>query len=301
MNTEATPQPITVSSLICHRDVSMALKCLSSLLANCHEPIQLQLHDDGSLQDEDIELLSQQLQSPVIIRKQTADEQMAQVLSKYPAAWKFRQDHVLAKKLLDCMQFGENELFAYCDTDIYFFRPFFNPFVLPDDETYALFLKDNIHPYSIRARDFFTASDIQIVQHVNAGMLCFQRSFYDLDLIEWFLTKSILHSKPYLVEQTLWALLGQKASCRLWEPSQLVFMDASVKLTKTVVAGHFVSPSRHLLEQYTKAGSLHLNDAPTQIKTIPSKLCRPLDYAWMAAKSEIMRKIEATKPQRAQQ
>ncbi len=274
----------------------MALKCLGSLLKHSQEPIRFLLHDDGSLQDKDIALLSQHLCSPRIIAKREADKQMAEVLDKYPATLKFRQTDVLAKKLLDCVHFSSGDLFAYYDTDIYFFRPIHNPFVLPNEETGALFLKDDIHPYSIRLRDFAAATDIAIPQFINTGMICFRRSLYDLDFIEWQLRKKIMHSKPYFVEQTVWGLLGQRAMCRLWEPSQIVFMTPSARITRSAVAGHFVTPSRHLLEFFVETNDMLHHNVPVQVQTMSSKLCRPVDLAWLAAKSEAKRLLSVKVP-----
>lgn len=289
-------QSIIVSSLICHRDVPMALKCLDSLLKNSHEPISLILHDDGTLQESDFEILKNTLSSPKIIGIEESEERMLQTLKTYPNARQFRQTNIFAKKLLDCISFNPSEIFAYCDTDIYFFRPFLNLYALPDSNTNALFLRDPIHPYSIRLRDFMTASDIQATQHVNAGMVCFRKSQYDLDLIEWLLSKDILHSKPYFIEQTLWALMGQKVNCRLWDPKQLVFITPDVTVTDNTVAGHFVSPSRHLLGEYTERTYSTQSDAPVQIRTIPSKKCLPLDLAWVATKTEIINRLRKARP-----
>lgn len=296
MNNENTLSLITVSSLICHRDVPMALKCLGSLLRHCQNPIQFVLHDDGSLQEEDIELLSNTLHSPRIIGISDSNERMERVLQSYPHALEFRRTNLFAKKIFDCISYNTSDIFAYCDTDVFFFKPFFDLFVLPDNGTHALFLRDIVHPYSIKLRDYVTAPDIRLVQHVNAGMVCFRRTHYDLDFLEWLLSKKMMHSKPYLTEQTLWAMLGDKVSCRLWDSSQIVHMTSSTKITTSVVAGHFVSPVRHLLKQYIETDEATsrdnlVTDDPVQVRTVLSKLCHPVDIAWMLAKSEIGRRL----------
>ena len=52
---------LEVHNLACHRDVSMALICLKSLLATSQEKLQLIIHDDGSLTDEDQALIRREL------------------------------------------------------------------------------------------------------------------------------------------------------------------------------------------------------------------------------------------------
>ena len=42
-----------VSSLVCHSHVRMAIDCLGSLQRLCISPLQFQIHDDGTLTDDD--------------------------------------------------------------------------------------------------------------------------------------------------------------------------------------------------------------------------------------------------------
>ncbi len=198
MISETKSQHINVSSLICHRDMSMALICLGSLLEYSQEPIHLILHDDGSLQEEDIAVLREVLRSPTIIQKQEADEQMAEVLSKYPAAFQFRQNDVLAKKLLDCVHFNDSEVFAYCDTDILFFRPFNGLFAFPSSMVNALMMFDLTSSYCMRSWQMIQYPLLQVPQNPNSGLLYYRRSCYDLDFIEWFLSRKIFAAFPIL-------------------------------------------------------------------------------------------------------
>ena len=46
-------------SLVCHRDVDMAISCLGSMLRFSHDPLDIVLHEDGSLTQPDVDRLKQ--------------------------------------------------------------------------------------------------------------------------------------------------------------------------------------------------------------------------------------------------
>ena len=48
-----SPSRVNVRTLLCHRDVDLALHCLGSLATCCVDPIALAIHEDGSLTADD--------------------------------------------------------------------------------------------------------------------------------------------------------------------------------------------------------------------------------------------------------
>lgn len=50
-----------VHGLICHRNVSTGILCYKSLVQKSQEKLELILHDDGSLTEEDIAILQSSL------------------------------------------------------------------------------------------------------------------------------------------------------------------------------------------------------------------------------------------------
>src|SRR5262245_23142393 len=109
---------LSVRSLLGHRGVDLALQCLGSLIERSVDPLQLILHDDGTLTAEDCDRLAAGLRQPLIVRKTDATEQVLPRLARYPACAQFRQTNVLGLKLLDVPLLG-GDTFAYCDTDVF--------------------------------------------------------------------------------------------------------------------------------------------------------------------------------------
>jgi hypothetical protein len=71
---------LEVHNLVCHRDVSMALICLKSLLATSQEKLQLVIHDDGYLTDEDEALIRDELPKALLLSRHQADCGLARPL-----------------------------------------------------------------------------------------------------------------------------------------------------------------------------------------------------------------------------
>ena len=288
-------KPVVVSSLICHSDIPMALTCFGSLVEYSQDPISFVLHDDGSLQDKDVEMLSQSFSSLTIVRRDEADELMAEMLRDYPATLKFRKQDFLAKKLLDCIHFNKSETFAYCDTDILFMRPFSGLFVLPSPNVHALMMGDISNSYCMRSWQLLRHSELQVPQFANAGLLCFRHSHYDLDFIEWFLSHEELRRIPYFVEQTAWALLSWRASCRLWDPRQIAFMTPSFVPGEQFVAGHFVKTYRSLMQNYIDIKNVSTYSNVTKVDSVAAKRCNPLDYALCEVRRPLRRALQRQK------
>ncbi len=75
---------LEVHNLVCHRDISIALTCLTSLLATSQEKLQIFVHDDGSLTDEDQTLIRAQLPNSTLMSRDQADRELAIVLDRLP-------------------------------------------------------------------------------------------------------------------------------------------------------------------------------------------------------------------------
>ena len=62
----------------------MALICLKSLLATSQEELQLVVHDDGSLTDEDQALIRDELPKALVVSRDQADGELARPLEAFP-------------------------------------------------------------------------------------------------------------------------------------------------------------------------------------------------------------------------
>lgn len=274
-----TALPVTVHGLVCHDHVNMAYASFSSLLKFSVQPLQAMIHDDGSLTAADIEQLNR-LPNTIVLTRAEADERMNPLLKNYPHCYKIRYEHPMFLKLLDTALLSQSD-FAYCDTDIMFFRPFDGLFRWSDTDTSAIFMMDYLEAYSVFPWHLIGTNKLELPSKVNAGLMFIRKSAYDLDFVEWFLSKRSFRSKPvHKMEQTCWAALGYRIGCRLWNPEQVVLMRHDTLLNDQMVAGHFVKEVRYRLNEFLPQTKLNLEGTSSAIlKTIPSEKCDILGLA----------------------
>ncbi len=288
---QASPPVQEVHSLICHRDVDMALMCLSSLHTFSQEPLRSVLHDDGSLTPEDVAKLQQGLPGVTIISRAEADELLASLLRNYPYCTNFRCASVLGLKLFDVVLLGQGNM-AYCDTDILFFRPFSRLFQLPDNQTSIIFMHDYQDSYSLKP---WQLGDLKLLSRVNAGLVFLQKTAYDLDFIEHLLIDNeprftYTGHRGWWQEQTCWSALGVRIGARMWDARQIPVLQTSSKFTKDLVGGHFVSLVRHRIDEFrTHAQTINPQAVPVPIRTVPSRPYNLLNWAQVRATRRIER------------
>jgi len=267
------PSPLVVRSLICHRDVNMAITCLGSLLRFSAEPIALILHEDGSLTLDDREKLSSALNQPTILSRREADEQMEERLRHHPVARQYRREQVFGLKLLDIALLSQTDI-AYCDTDILFFKPFSNLFQFPDAKTGAIFMLDFQEAYSIPIRHLIDQRTFGLASRVNAGLMSIRKDAYDLDFIEWFLKQPQFRMIMGWHEQTCWAALGNRIGAASWDSEQIAMIQPQTVYNDAIVAGHFTTPFRSLLPKFvTYLSTVSPQQEPIGITKNPARSC----------------------------
>lgn len=284
---------VEVATLLGHAHVEMALSCLGSLLRYSAEPLRLRIHEDGSLLAADRERLAEGLEGPAFVSRSEADDRVAPLLASRPVLAAFRRGNPLALKLIDIPLFSGDDDLAYCDSDILFLRPFSALFADPGPETGAVFMSDRQNAYSLRSWHLLAEPRLALPCRVNSGVLRFRTRFFDPDLLEGYLARPEYGFAPVWREQTAWALLGDQAGCRLWDPRLLRFPDPARMPGEEVVALHFVSPLRALLPRhlalYLQPARDRTGEAPVAVGTIPARRCRPWDLAWTEARRRLSR------------
>jgi len=269
----------TVTTLLGHAQVEMALVCLGSLLRFSAEPLALRLHDDGTLRPEDLERLEGGLGRFEVVSRVEADEAAAGVVARRPALAAFRRENPLALKLIDAVLLAGEEL-AFCDTDVLFLRPFSGLFRLPPGAG-ALFMSDRQNAYSVRSWHLLTRRRLALPRRANSGIVVYRTAAWDPGLLEWYLARPEHRFAPVWVEQTGWGLLGWQAGCRLVDPVQVAIPEPGRpprEETEETVALHFVSPVRSLLPGYVSRLP-ETAGVPVEINTRPARRCRALDLA----------------------
>lgn len=243
------PAPVPVHALVCHRDTNLAIKTLGSLLRFSAQPIQLIVHDDGSLTEGDREKLLNHLNITKLISRPEADVRMAELLKGHPHCFQYRRDYIYGLKLLDIALLSDTD-FGYCDSDILFMRPFTGMFQFPNEKVSAIFMRDYLSAYSMLPWTLIGTNKPRLVSKVNAGLIFFRKAAYDLDFINWFLGHKEFRHKTNWLEQTCWSALGHRVGCQQWNPEQIVLVRPWTKPSKQIVAGHFVGEVRHRVEEF---------------------------------------------------
>lgn len=274
----------TVTTLLGHAHVEMALLCLGSLLAYSAEPLRLRIHDDGTLTEEDRARLAAGLAEPDFVSRAAAEERLAAHLAARPATRALRQTNPLGLKLVDALLLAPGERLLFCDSDVLFFRPFSG---LWGAEGETVFLRDTQNAYSVRSWQVLREPRLRLAGHVNTGIVGFPRAAYDPDLLEWFLTHPEYQRTPVWAEQTAWALLGARTGCGFVDPARVRLPGDRVELSEEIVALHFVSPRRALLPLYAERAHDRRGDPAVVLATVPAPVCR----WWELAATEVRRRV----------
>jgi hypothetical protein len=262
---------MTVCTLIGHRDLETGLVCLGSMVEHSVEGIDFRIHDDGTLTTSDREQLLSKLPVSSFVDRSVSDGRMRELLSRHPASAKYRENSVYGLKLFDVPLHEDNSDIAFCDSDIKFFRAFRDLFLWPDSNTGCLFMRDwqeaySLHPWNLRVT---TA----MPERLNSGLFLFRRHLYDLEFIEWFLSRRYraFRQYPWWKEQTAWAALAWRSRGRFWSDVQIRTIESVKSIDENLIAGHFTSTVRGLLSTFRTQREV----APEKVQTVPMPRLNP--------------------------
>lgn len=284
--TEQGIPPVTVRTLLCHRDVEMALHCLGSLVQCSADPITIAVHDDGSLTAEDRERLAQALPGSRVIERHEADEIMGERLAKHEGARAFRAGSVWGLKLLDVALVEAGDCY-YIDGDVRFFRPFSGLFCRAALAGGSVFLRDTVWTaYSVRPWHLLDRRGLRVCEGINTGLTLIDRAKYDLDFVDWFLRQPDWRVIPAWTEPTCWAALALRANGRAVHPEDLVNLYPRSRVTPATIGAHFLSAHRRFFQaDYLKP--VETGAPPVAVRTVALGQVGPLGLGW----NQLTRKI----------
>jgi hypothetical protein len=243
---------LSVSTLLCHRDMAMGLRCFRSLDGYSDKPIEFVVHDDGSLSAEDRELLLDPGRSGIrvarIVPRREADETIGAKLAAYPYCAALRKRQAYGLKLFDVPFLSEEPVVRYMDSDVLFFRPICGLFAMREDQD-CIFMQDCLNAYALRPWHLL-GRGMALPQKINSGLFALRPKVMDLDRTEWLLAKDlpVFHKLPWF-EQTCWAWLSTQHRGFVWDVAQIGVVEASTVFDEGLVAAHFVTPSRGRLAE----------------------------------------------------
>ena len=187
--------------LLGKKHVGMSLWAIKSFLHWAGKSYSVVLHDDGSLNDENIKALHQHLVNSTVIRRADADALMAEKLVAFPNAFQYRfsrlgstashgKASVFSLKLLDFSMLSNSRKILVLDSDVLFFsRPeaIINWINEPADRDclYCFELYVPIRDVRNRITHFERKPDVP--NGFNSGLICFDRSAFDLARLDGWL------------------------------------------------------------------------------------------------------------------
>jgi hypothetical protein len=275
---------LDVHNLVCHRDVSMALICLKSLLATSQEELQLVIHDDGSLTDEDRALMRAELPKALVVSRDQADGELARPLEAFPTLKQARAKLPHLLKIFDVPILCRSENVSFVDSDVLFLRAHWGLFELSKTRgVSARFMFDSRTCHGFRLKDFWPLGPVSPIARLNSGLFCTKRNVIDFDWVEAVCRRvglpQILQHRSWF-EQGLWAAIAGRIGCEMIDSSQIATAEIVSQIPQDPIALHFITPVRASLKNYP------VNAQPSRsaekIRSVPAAHYTILHAGWAA-------------------
>ena len=183
---------VEVHTLLCKRDLHMYLWAIRSLIYHADIKFPMVVHDDGSLNETDYQLLQAKIPEIKIISRSVADQKISELLQDFPSCQAYRKRSVLSLGLFDYNLLSNADFILSFDSDILFFRP---PKELIDATREK---NDSVIYHTCEPSDRSYASDLvltsqfhSIVSGFNGGLLFYPRKIFELpeveEIVSWLL------------------------------------------------------------------------------------------------------------------
>jgi hypothetical protein len=275
---------LEVHNLVCHRDISIALICLKSLLATSQEKLQIVVHDDGSLTDEDKTCIRAQLPDSILVSRDQADHELAIVLDGLPTIRKARLKLPHLLKVLDVPMLCRSDNVCFVDSDVLFLRAHRGLFEISKTRSAcARFMLDIRTCHGFRLKDFWPLGPVSPIARLNSGLFCIKRNVIDFDWVEAVCSRvglpQILQHRSWF-EQGLWAAIAARVGCEMIDRSQIATAEVASQIPQDPIALHFITPVRALLEHYIQR--VQASRSAEGIRSVPASHYTILHAGWVA-------------------
>lgn len=200
----------SVYTLLCERDMQMAKITLPRMLFFCKKKQKIRVVDDGTLSEYSINWLESLSDNIKVIRKSMRDELVLDTINKFPGCMKFRNEYPPSFKIIDIPILAklESPRFTYSDSDIIYIRNSSKYFELNCDS----FIRTDAIKLSVKLSTAFFKYKWKIPFKFNSGFFCYDTNNFDLDIIDYFVSRPDVRNMPWVIEQTAWAILFGKTS-----------------------------------------------------------------------------------------
>lgn len=204
------------------------------------------IHEDGSLTEENINILKQQFPAARIIRRTDADREVLAFLQNYPRCLEFRKTNHLSPKVFDFLYYLQADRMLLFDSDLIFFAKPTDLINRLEDPNYHLnsVNGDVASAYTINPAVVQERFGFEVIERFNSGLGLIHKESLNLDWIEEFLTLPDIVGHFWRIEQTLYALCSSKFGTELLPPEYDVHLEGDRGHS---ASRHYVGAIRHLM------------------------------------------------------
>lgn len=220
---------------------------LKSFYAASGRRYALCIHEDGTLDPFALSSLQQHFPTARIIRRQEADQRLADELRGFPRSAQFRKANLLALKVFDFVAFLQADRMVLFDSDLLFFDEPAVYLSRLEDGNYRLnaFNADCDSAYTVDAEAVQTRLGFELLARVNSGFGIVHRDSIRLEWIEEFLAlPGLTEGHFWRIEQTLYALCSSRYGAELLPQEYEVSLEAGIPPR---IFRHYVGAIRHLM------------------------------------------------------
>jgi hypothetical protein len=278
-----------VHTLACEQHLWFAVPCLRSLITFCQDPIKLVIHDDGSLTQVSVDLLTEAFPDSIFVPRLSADSEITDALAQFPHMAQARSHlpHVL--KLLDVTLIQSESMVRYVDTDVLFQRRFRGLFPVSSQSASGAFLMDTSNCFGAHPGDFWPLGPLRLARRLNSGLFWIRRDRIDYERMEYLFKRwgpRRIRKYHGWFEQTVWADQAWRAHCSMFDPAQLRTATPADDGRLSQLTGiHFVTPTRTLLKAALQSSSAEpfgsVKTSPGDVEDI--RLCPSAPFGLSAA------------------
>jgi hypothetical protein len=242
-------EKIIVQSLIGGSQLPFYLRSLKSLVTFCQERIELQLHTDGSLSQEDKNFIHCELDGTMFTITDSSENtnRVLDCLQGRANCQKVRKDSIWGIEFFDpIFAFPEDPISFYLDADILFIRHFSGLFDRHQVNGGAIFLKDTQwDAYCFRPWQMITGKrKPQVVKGITTGLVFWDKTAIDWDYLEWFLGEHHLHKIPEWIIPTAQAGLANRCEAKVICPRQITNLYPNARIHDDTLGVHLLGSYR---------------------------------------------------------
>ena len=267
----ASDRGLEVHMLLNHPRVLEGSWSLYSLAHFMKTPCRFVIHDDGSLDGDDVGKLRHLFPGVRIIDRKEADAYVLGELAKrgLTRCSSLRKNFILSLKLFDPYFYAASDYFVSLDSDILTYRA---PRQIEEhaSRNELFFSEDNGYRSCLSEAEYEQLAGMPLTVNCNSGLFGARKDAVDLGLIETWLDRPSFWHTPYekathYTEQAVWSLLFARGGATSLDSGygiSLTDLDAQSTITGHYCGGGYWSSLfywralPYLAQQLSKAGAL---------------------------------------------